>query len=240
MRFGSVTPVYNEEDLIKGFLALMDVEVKVVVMATKTFQGNTPNRDETECLALESGAIVLKVDTNDQILMRNLGLRLLKGMGIDYGFVADVDEYYPKQTLANIKEFIENNPSEAYSSVMPISFRKPEWRVEDPNNGGICVCFRTDVEMKSIRYNPTFLRLPQELGEIFHISYARTPEKIREKMTNFSHAKEVVPGWFENVFLPCTVESKNVHPTVPESWPSIKVVELPQEIKDQISNKLLI
>lgn len=234
MRFGSVTPVYNEEDFIGGFLDLMDVEAKIVVMATKTFQGNSPPRDRSEEIALEKGALVIKVDTSDQILMRNIGLRCLHGMGIDYAFTADVDEYYPKQTLENLKQFVTDNPQEAYSAVMPVSFRKPNWIVEEMHNDGICICFRTDVHMPRIRYNDSFIKFPKDLGHIFHLSYARKPEKIKEKMENFSHAKEVVPGWYENVFLPCTPESKNLHPTVPESWPSLRVIELPEEISSKL------
>ena len=42
--------------------------------------------------------------------------------------------------------------------------------------------------------------IPIESAAIHHMSYARTDEQIRRKITTFSHAHQVVPGWFENVW----------------------------------------
>lgn len=239
MRFGAVVNCMNEHDLLPGCLALLDVEVKVVVISDRTYKGDYYQHDDSEAIALKHGAIVLRVDSDDQVHMRNLGLALLQGLGIDMAFIVDTDEYYPTKTLEAYKEFIGREESESYKARMLVSFRRPHWTVPCPRDSGSVIAIRTDKRMKKIRsYEGPCMMIPDELGVIHHISYARSPKKIQEKIVSFSHADEVIPGWYDEVFLPCSETSHNVHPTVPEAWPDIKVVELPEEVVSNLPKHL--
>jgi hypothetical protein len=42
--------------------------------------------------------------------------------------------------------------------------------------------------------------IPEEIGICHHLSYARSDDEVFRKITTFSHANEVIPGWFENVW----------------------------------------
>ena len=242
MRFGSVTNCFNEKDLIGGCLDLMDVEIKIVIISDITYQGNKLKHDNSESIALKRGTIVLRVRTADQSEMRNLGITLLRGMGIDYAFIVDSDEWWSKQALEEAKRFIEDTNGLAYKKKMICSFRNPSWAVQSPTDGGSIVCLKTSEKICNPRRNSELtpiVEIPGE-GKIYHLSYARTPKKILEKIKNFSHANEIIEGWYENVYLKASLGSQNIHPTNSESWPSLYEIDFPREIKSKIPKKLYV
>lgn len=247
IRFGSVTLVMNEEDLIGGCLELLDVDEKVVVFCNKSFQGMEYKPDRSEEIARELGATILHSDNppfqidgaaNDQSVMRNMGIKYLESKGIDYVFITDADEWYSKAAMENIKKFIEENPAEGYSKIMPVSFKYPDWIVHSPHDGGSVICIKSTQRMTNPRRVKFDIKPIICKGEIWHLSYARHPEKLKEKLKHFSHASEVKPGWFDRVFMKATLDSKDVHPTTPDAWPFIYERTLPQEILNLIPHKL--
>jgi glycosyltransferase involved in cell wall biosynthesis len=238
MKFSSITNVMNEEDILSGCLSLLDVDFKIVVISDTTHSGLSYVPDNSEQIAIDSGAMVIRVKNVDEIGMRNLGLGMSLALGADYAFIVDADEYYPRKTLENYKKFIEQNPYLSYRAKMLVSFRQPNWVVPCPTDHGSIVAIRTDQRFNQLRSHGDSISIPDELGTIYHISYARSAKKIEEKMKSFSHASEVLPNWFNEVFLPATLESHNVHPTSPSVWPDIKVIELPEEVKEKIPKNL--
>lgn len=241
-KFASVTNCLNEEDFIGGFLDLMDVDVKVVIISDISYSGNKIKYfDNSEKIALERGAIVIKCSTSSQVEMRNYGIALLQGMGIDYAFIADADEWYPRKTLENYKQFIQENPADAYRVKFINCFRKPSWQSVAPLDKGSIICIDTQKRMpkgykRDLLDTHGFVKIipeHEDLGRIYHFSYAKSPKDISEKLRNFSHADEVIDGWFTNVFLKFTPDMKNFHPTSPEFFPECRIIQLPKEIKDK-------
>lgn len=233
MKWGSITNVYNEELLIGGFLDLMDVDIKVVVISDISYQGKTNPTDNSEKIAQKKGAHIIKMHTTSQPEMRNKALEYLQSQGVEYAFFADVDEWYPKSSIEKIKKFVEENPADAYKIKMMSLYRRPNWYVPCPLDSGSCVVIKTSCRMNTIRYHEgNLMQLPHV--PIYHFSYCRTPEKMLEKVTNFSHAHEVLDGWYENKWLACTPTTTNVHPTAPSVWSHIEVIELPEEIKSRV------
>ena len=60
---------------------------------------------------------------------------------------------------------------------------------------------------------------------------------MKEKLSTFSHAHEILDGWYENVWLkwPSNRQMPNVHPTNPEKFPAVEYVEpkdLPEMLKE--------
>lgn len=230
---GSVTNCLNDADLLGPCLDLLDVDVRVVVISDHSYQGNRVEHDNSEQVALDHGAIVLRVKTNEQTHMRNMGIALLRGMGIEIALIVDTDEWFTKRALDNFKKLIEDNDAPAYRIKMKHVFRYIDWGVDTLHDGGTVMALKTSenltVSRKRDYDGPSILMAP-DLGDVYHLSYARSPESVLFKIKNFSHASEVVPNWYEEKFLPARIGMTNVHPTVPEVFPVIFQVQMPEEI----------
>lgn len=249
MKFGTVTPVLREEDMIGGFLDSWKVDVNIIIISDLSFQGNKLEHDKSEQIAIDKGAIVIRCKTSDQYEMRNLGMALASGLGMDYVFVPDVDFRIEQKVLSAYKNFIERVQVDIFYSKKLDFVGKYNYQVLAPRDKGGNTCLRVNLrfdnkdphfntpENRALRkweYVPT-----EELGYIYHFSFVRSEQKIREKLLNYSHAKEVIPNWFDDVFKNINPKMKNVAPTVADDYTEIKVVEIPEEIKKTLPKEFL-
>jgi len=242
----SLTVAYNEEDLIGGCLDLLDVAYKLVLMPTKTFSGkDIRKRDNTEKIAKEKGATVIFTDIRMEPDVRNFGLKYLRDLGYEYAFIVDADEYWPKATQIEMARIISERPEEAYKAYLDSFFKSPNWKMDKPNiMRRAIVATKTDQRF----YTGAPLKLPRKfLGKrltivksvkIYHFSYVRSPEKMKEKIASFSHAAQVTENWYEDVFVPFTLDNQNLPAMKQARLPPCVAVELPEEISSKIPEHL--
>ncbi|MDD3487659.1 MAG: hypothetical protein PHF35_04795 [Candidatus Moranbacteria bacterium] len=230
---GSVTNCWKEEDWIGGCLDLLDVDIKVVVMSDLTYSGAKYDPDKSEQIAKEKGARVLKLNTDSQEIMRNAALEFLQKEGCEYAIIADADEWWTKRAMETVKKAIGSGKP-GYKVKMRTMFRRPDWEAISTVDGGTLVAVRTDLRFFHRRALDGDPHIEPVDAEIFHFSYAKKPEQIRRKLLNFSHADEVIPGWFENVFLPFEPKRRDFHPTVPTSFRECRTINLPKEICEKL------
>ena len=71
--------------------------------------------------------------------------------------------------------------------------------------------------------------IPLATAAFHHMSYARTDAQILRKITTFGHAKDVVPGWFENIWRGWDHDHslQNLNPCWPGAYH--RVVEQPYD-----------
>jgi hypothetical protein len=177
--------------------------------------------------------------------MRNIGISLLQGMGIDYVFLVDSDEWFSYLAMRNIKERIRKTKKDGYRVRLVHLIKKPNYQAITSRDGGTLECIKSDKRLETRDphwwhgyYDYEVDRFPEGLGEVYHLSWVRRPEKIKEKIKNFSHAKEMRDNWFEEVWQKFTPDMKNFGPTRPTDFTECKVIELPQEIKEKIPKHL--
>ena len=70
----------------------------------------------------------------------------------------------------------------------------------------------------------------------YHFSFARSPERMREKLLTYSHAHEVLSGWYEKVWLawPNNRDMRNLNPIDPPKLPKAlrqSVEDLPEVMR---------
>jgi hypothetical protein len=63
-----------------------------------------------------------------------------------------------------------------------------------------------------------------------HLSYARNNDELQLKLSSFSHAAEVLPGWYENVWLRWDEDPdmRDLHPTHPSCY--ARAIEQPTDL----------
>lgn len=236
----SLTVAFNEEELIGGCLELLDVAYKLVLIPKKTFSGKNINRfDDTEKIARSKGAHVIHTDTKSESEARNFGLAHLLSLGYEYALIVDADEYWPNSTQKEMSRIIAEKPADAYKANLDFFFKRPNWRIDGMPNRQAIVAIRTDKQF-SYKRPRRFSGMTQNVnpGIIFHFSYVRRAEKIKEKIESFSHAPEVLDNWYDDIYLPFVPKNTNFHPVNPSEYPRCVECNLPAEIANKIPKHL--
>ena len=180
---------------------------------------------------------------DSELAHRNAGLRLCVKEGHDYYFLVDGDEVYRRDHLDNLREEIASHP-EAGQFIIKCDLFWRSFRYRIPS------LELNWMPRRLFKVTPWSLlgksRIPlpwpcrftgnnrtNSLGRVYHIepdrvlfyhfSFARTPEKMREKLLTYSHAHEIPAGWFETVWLrwPDVREMTNLHPIDPPKFAKI-------------------
>jgi len=69
---------------------------------------------------------------------------------------------------------------------------------------------------------------------IYHFCFSRSDQFVKRKMQMSSHHHQMVPGWYDNVWLPYKTGDKNLHPCWPTQYPSavpFPLEQLPPRIR---------
>jgi GT2 family glycosyltransferase len=140
----------------------------------------------------------------DEATQRNEGLRLLAEAGIEYCLVLDADEVHDPEQLAAAMTLVRNTPAADYWTCRCFTYWKSaQYRIDPPE----AIPFTLFVRVGAARFVENRSCLGPRRGTIepsmlmmHHMSYARTDAQILRKITTFGHAKDVVPGWFDNVW----------------------------------------
>lgn len=174
---------------------------------------------------------LVRGDWPTEAIQRNAGLDLLEQEGIEYCFVLDADEVHDGRQLKALMNLVRQNPQVDCWRMRWFTYWKSwRYRVDPPEADAPLVFLRTGAARFVDNRAPQRARevtIPIEAAAIHHMSYARTDQQIRRKISTFSHAHQIVPGWFDNVWKRWDQEHglENVHPC----WPSAyrRVIEQP-------------
>jgi GT2 family glycosyltransferase len=170
----------------------------------------------------------------DEASQRNAGLALVREAGDDYCLVLDADEIYDADQLAQAVTLVRENPQiDCWRASCFTYWKSYRYRVDPPEavTAPIVVRSGTGRFVENRMYEaPAHANLPLETLAFHHMSYARTDEQIRRKITTFGHARDVVPGWFENVWLRWNVDRtiRDLNPCWPGAYQ--RIVEQPYEL----------
>jgi GT2 family glycosyltransferase len=176
---------------------------------------------------------IVRGDWPDEATQRNAGLEMLAAAGIDYCFVLDADEIYDPAQLAGAFALVRENPQIDCWSVSWFTYWKSyRYRVDpvEPFTPVVIVRVGTGSFTEARGYQaPQTAVLPSDVVMCHHMSYARTDEQIHRKITTFSHAGQIVPEWYDNVWRRWDTDRtiENVHPC----WPAAfrRIVEQPYD-----------
>jgi glycosyltransferase involved in cell wall biosynthesis len=193
---------------------------------------------------------------------RNAGLAKLYKEGIDYTFIVDGDEIYHEQHVRGIQQYVQANPAVAAFHIEWNTFWTKKYYVIAPREQ-----FKPVVVVKTSGFVFTGLRqgttnitragdmvfvsapemgkaqpynyqvIPTQVAFCYHLSYARTDGVIKRKIETFSHAPEIVDGWYENVWKKWTPESTNLHPVTPMQYKravKYRFVDFPAQLQSFI------
>ena len=209
--------------------------------ARRQFQQADRTETIVEALAQSCPKVVLvKGAWDSEQEHRNAGMRFCRRARADYYFLVDGDEVYRRDHLAALREELTAHP-EAGQFVIKCHLFWRSFRYRFPAQALGWMPRRVFKVTRISRLGNSWIPLPwpcwftgnnktnswgtvhhilPERVVFYHFSYARRPEKMREKLLTFSHAHEIRPGWFERVWLrwPQARGMTAIHPIDPPKF----------------------
>jgi len=151
---------------------------------------------------------------------------------ITHFLAIDGDEVYAPGKFVNLynnlKESYYDQEEVALCVPCHVYFRHRNWAVMADNNtqwpnyhlqlihrSRIFTALRTPNVQDYIHVDPSICHFE-------HYSYSKSARKIWEKINTFSHNNEFdTIKWFDEVWMPCTLTSVDLHPTNPKAFSSL-------------------
>lgn len=227
-----LTVAFRERNFITACVnQFKNFDLHHLVVCSNTPWHGQHDRDDTYELALKAGAEAVLYNFTSDAQQRNYGLRYLKSKGYDWALVVDADEFY---TRSNIKKLI-NSLSDRYNVVrapnMSVYWRSPEYLImPDPQPDLPIVAIKTDQEFSWSRLSNANLSGLTD-AHFHHLSYVRTNYDMRVKMDISEHSNELVPNWYNDVWMTWRPGNNNLHPVVPSQFSTTIYHPVPDEIR---------
>ena len=176
--------------------------------------------------------------------------------GFEYYFLVDGDEIYRQDHLANLREDLAAHPEAGQFIIkcdlfwrsfryripaqdlawMPRRiFKLTRWSELGKSHLPVPLRCRFTGNNKTNSWGTVYHLDPQRVI-FYHFSFARRPEKMREKLLTYSHAHEILDGWFERVWLrwPKQRDMRDLNPVDPPKLPQAvlrDVSDLPEVLR---------
>ncbi|MFN8390768.1 MAG: hypothetical protein U0136_10795 [Bdellovibrionota bacterium] len=216
---------------------------------TRPWHGeNTDNRETIECLnrlADPDNKIRIIQDTwADEAGERNYAAAVAQLSGFTYGMIVDADEIYDRAALdAMIAHAAADPDVNVWHMEWDIYWKSLEFVIDPPEPYHPPVFIRLGTCGFVEARNPSGAKhslIPRAVGFCHHMSYARTDKLIKRKLASFSHATQILPGWFEHVWQAWdgNHELENLHPVQPTQYRRAiprPPTQLPEAVRDLAS-----
>lgn len=230
-QFGAVLVVYDDDSWLGLTLeSIYPVTGRILVLIGEAPWNGAPGDLSGTLRTIESFSdsekklSVIRGSWATETEQRNAGLEMLAAQGVPYCFAVDADEIYDPAQLHRMMQLAVSRPEiSCWRVTMFTYWRSFRFRIDPPEQYMPAIFLRVGTARFADKREvaaPTQAALPVQLGLCHHMSYARTDEQIYRKITTFSHVSEMVPGWYENIWLrwPENPAMENIHPCWPGAY----------------------
>lgn len=210
------------------------IDKVVLACSTKPWKGNlTP--DDTASLAKKTFAEVYEGDWPTEAEQRNFCMEKLSDC--DWVIIAPPDRFFTKETLYAMRNFLEKAEKRPYG-MYTLTYWKDFDTVIVPNST-LNEAVVPSVDKNGVPFRFKYANIsggsidnPIIPGIAHHISWVKTDEEIKTKITSYTHADEILEGWYENVWLKWNDGMTDFAPTTPHDYKSVLKHPLPMEIRN--------
>ena len=233
MKIAVVAVALNESRFIKPSLDHIPewVTSKCVLISEKPWFGDQNiYRDNTQEIAEEAGAMVVKRDWPTEHDQRNFGQDLYGDY--DWIIILDPDEFFDNNTWYELKKFIEAGPEcDAYCATSQKVYWKDGWKADPDRDCTPLILVKPGVRFVDKRVVGSSFGLIDIYTH--HFSWARTDMEVYEKITHYAHANDFdTQKWYNEVWKKWEPGMQDVHPTSPDTLHNLIPAELPPELEE--------
>lgn len=226
-KLGVMITAFNEprfiQPVIKQFKGL-----EIVVAVSRVPWHGEIKEDNTSDLAWEVTPNVFDYTWTDEATQRNFCMNELRAC--DYVLVCHTDTFFTKEDIKKIKKFIQTAKERQYDIQTKMYWKDLDTIVKpDPILKAMLI--RNDVRfIDNIRIEDMAVDAPIVPDVIcHHLSWAKTNDEIKTKLATYGHAKEIIPNWYEEVWL--KDKDTDFAPTNPTDYKSKEHYSCPDEIR---------
>lgn len=185
---------------------------------------------------------IIEGDWMSDTEQRNVCLEYAKKDKVDFLMVHDADEFYFHDDFEKLVNFVKANTHIDVFEINLYAFWKSfKYILIDPQKGKIGGTNHTIVNTHTVsKYD--YIRNVNSGNHIvvpdiiqYHGSYVLTNEELYKKIKTWSHSNDFDGDkWYNEVWLPWTLKSKNLHPIWPWCWDHCEIFTdpLPEVIED--------
>lgn len=212
MTIGAVYVIYEES----GWLSASFRSVYPAVDYVLFLVGDRPWHGTDSATPVDPAAVALLPDPDGKVEIlrgawateveqRNFGMAVLTLRGLDYCLIVDDDEVYDTEQLRGMAAYAAARPGVGCWHLNYITYWKSaRYRIHpiEPYHPPVLLKVGSGgfVEYRNPA-TPAHELIPPEVALCHHLSYARSDERMLRKITTFSHAPQVMPGWYDRVWL---------------------------------------
>lgn len=230
-RLGVQITAFNEERFIRPVIKqFKGFETKQIVVTVSTIPWNGKLKtDETCKLAKGNNALVNCNNWESEADQRNWCMWQLKDY-CDYVLICHADTFFTQEDIKKIKDFIQTATDRQYD-IQTKMYWKDLDTVVQPDPLLKAMLIRKDVRfIENIRIEDQAASAPIVPDVIcHHFSWAKTDEEIKTKIATYGHANEIVPNWYEEVWL--KDKETDFAPTNPTDYQYKVKYSCPEEIR---------
>lgn len=227
---------YNEEEYIKQCIEQWEGLDILVLLSTKPWNGTPVESDRSFQLVKQTRAKLVCQEWKTEAEQRNYGLAML--YDYDYVIVCDADEFYTKEDRRKIIDILRNSEEKCFRANEMITYWKNSDYILEPKDKHRPIIAVSPKRIKFYEH-----RQPQPVEEIrleqqqpiipvsiHHFSWAKSDLKIKEKIQSFSHADQIKPNWYEDIWINWNENMDDIRPYGIEKSRAI-LKQAPEEIK---------
>ncbi|GAB2835643.1 glycosyltransferase family protein [Lentzea nigeriaca] len=216
MKLGAAIPVLNEWRFLPAVIGqLLKVVDRLVLLRGTRAQSGAPTT-LTPVPPLDPRVEIIEAEWQSEQDTRNAGLDALDDC--DWALCVDSDEILLDDDLRELTKLCESGEHAAIEVRLLTYWKTIEHRVEPPEKLTAPIALRRGVRFSNMRHLDT----EAHLADIWlrHLSYVRTDAELREKLRLFGHAHQIVPDWYEKVWLGWDADHdlRDLHPTLPPAY----------------------
>jgi hypothetical protein len=185
---------------------------------------------------------IIEGDWLDDTGQRTDCLQRARKDGVDFLMVHDADEFYFHEDFDRLRKYVESNEQyDAFAVNLYAFWKSFKYVLIDPQRGRIGGTNQTIVNLHRVDHydyirdvHTNNLNVVPDIMQ-FHGSYVLTDAEVYEKVNSTSHSNDYDgEKWYKEVWLPWTLESRNLHPIWPWCWDHCEIFgdPLPEVIED--------
>ena len=251
VRIGVYVCAHNECDYIAYCLRSIYYFAHVVAISVNTGSGwggpsPAPLDDTLELVRSfpdpDGKLLIVPGEWGSEMEQRTATFDLLRPKA-NYVMTVDADEVYTQEHLANLRRFVMMRPWVGQFRIRMKTYWKinPFWVIDPPEPYRRYLISKFRPSTRLVGFSRTNERwrctIPQRVAIFHHFSYARPDARIRQKLAYTSHRDDLVPNWYENVWLKWDEDHslENLHPMHPAEYKRAIPVELdslPEVMRD--------
>lgn len=248
VRIGVAICVHDDDwflpDCIRSFESAGPVHVFVSKLP---WHGPEGNWERAAQKASVSGAEVILGEWPTEILHRQGALHWMIDHGFSHAFIPDSDEIIEEGLLQSLCSAASIHLAQRFYVEMDTYWKEPDTIIRPRESLRPLLLFELDEVWPDDQHKFSGrlygggkgLVFQADHGILHHLSYVGPDERIKRKISTWSHHDEVVPNWWENVWLGWNQNPllRNLHPTHPPVYSFAEQVPCPKLLNGVLSHR---